>query len=171
MLLEGKATTKGSDYSGKYFRGDFYLSFPGINNLHSLRFKFRGEKQNENDYLFRRNVNFVYGYTNGFNFSSFLGGGVEYEAPVFYPDVSVGPIAYIQRVRVTGFVNAGQITGVGENNYVESPTSIGGEIKFDLNLFRQNFLFDLGFRFSYLINNNYNQDQTTFDITLGSITF
>ena len=74
-------------------------------------------------------------------------------------------------MRVTGFVNAGQITGVGENNYVESPTSIGGEIKFDLNLFRQNFLFDLGFRFSYLINNNYNQDQTTFDITLGSITF
>ena len=168
ILLEGKGTTTRSDYNGKYFRGDLYLSFPGINNLHSLRFKFRGEKQSENDYLFRRNVNFVYGYTNGFDFSSFLGGGVEYEAPVFYPDISIGPLAYIQRVRMTGFFNVGQITSVGENNYVESPRSLGGEIKFDLNLFRQSFLFDLGFRFSYLLNNNYNQDQTTFNITLGS---
>ena len=171
VLLEGKGTTTRSDYNGKYFRGDLYLSFPGINNLHSLRFKFRGEKQSENDYLFRRNVNFVYGYTNGFDFSSFLGGGVEYEAPVFYPDISIGPLAYIQRVRMTGFFNVGQITSVGENNYVESPRSLGGEIKFDLNLFRQSFLFDLGFRFSYLLNNNYNQDQTTFNITLGSISF
>ena len=171
VLLEGKGTTTRSDYNGKYFRGDLYLSFPGINNLHSLRFKFRGEKQSENDYLFRRNVNFVYGYTNGFDFSSFLGGGVEYEAPVFYPDISIGPLAYIQRVRMTGFINVGQITSVGENNYVESPRSLGGEIKFDLNLFRQSFLFDLGFRFSYLLNNNYNQDQTTFNITLGSISF
>ena len=171
ILLEGKGTTTRSDYNGKYFRGDLYLSFPGINNLHSLRFKFRGEKQSENDYLFRRNVNFVYGYTNGFDFSSFLGGGVEYEAPVFYPDISIGPLAYIQRVRMTGFFNVGQITSVGENNYVESPRSLGGEIKFDLNLFRQSFLFDLGFRFSYLLNNNYNQDQTTFNITLGSISF
>ena len=171
IILEGKTTTRLSDYNGRYLRGDLYLSFPGINNLHSLRIKFRGEKQNESDYLFRRNVNFVYGYTNGFSFSSFLGGGVEYEAPVFYPDLSLGPIAYIQRIRLMGFINAGKVKSVGENNYFESPTTLGGEIKFDLNLFRQNFLFDLGFRFSYLLNDSYNQNQTSFELTLGSITF
>ena len=100
-----------------------------------------------------------------------MGGGVEYEAPVFYPDLSLGPIAYIQRIRLMGFINAGKVKSVGENNYFESPTTLGGEIKFDLNLFRQNFLFDLGFRFSYLLNDSYNQNQTSFELTLGSITF
>jgi hypothetical protein len=70
-----------------------------------------------------------------------------------------------------GFINAGKVKSVGENNYFESPTTLGGEIKFDLNLFRQNFLFDLGFRFSYLLNDSYNQNQTSFELTLGSITF
>ena len=171
VVLEGKTTTNSSDYKGRYYRGDMYFSFPGVNNLHSIRLKFRGEKQNDNDYLFRRNVNFIYGYSNGFNFSNFLGGGLEYEVPLLYPEVSLGPLLYIQRVRLSGFVNTGSVKQIKDSGYIEKPTTIGGEIKFDINLFRQNFLFDLGFRFSYLLNNNYNQDQTNFEVTLGSITF
>ena len=171
VVIEGRRTTASSDYKGQYYRGDIYFSFPGVNNLHSIRIKFRGEKQNDNDYLFRRNINFIYGYSNGFNFSDFLGGGLEYEVPLLYPEVSLSPIVYIQRVRLSGFVNTGSVKQIKNSGYVEKPTTIGGEIKFDINLFRQNFLFDLGFRFSYLLNDNYNQDQTNFEVTLGSITF
>lgn len=105
LILEAKSTTKNSDYNGRYLRSDLYLAFPGIKNLHSTRLRFRGESQSNDDYLFRNNVNFIYGYDNNFRFSTFLGWGLEYELPLLYPDFSIGPIAYIQRIRGIGFIN------------------------------------------------------------------
>ena len=81
--MELKRTTPNSDYKGSYLRSDLYLAFPGFQNLHSTRLKFRGESQADEDYLFRNNINFIYGYDNNFRFSSFLGWGLEYELPCF----------------------------------------------------------------------------------------
>ncbi len=176
LLLEVKNTTSNSDYQGWYLRSDLYFAFPGINNLHSTRLRFRGEIQDDQDYLFRNNINFVYGYDNTFPFSSFLGWGIEYELPLFYPDFSIGPIAYIQRIRGMGFLNGG--TAEGALNYPgfgvgdkETPKSLGVGITIDLNLFRQTFMFDLGVKYSYVFGGSNFEKGPSIEITLGSITF
>ena len=174
LLLEAKKTTPNSDYQGWYLRSDLYLAFPGITTLHSTRLKFRGEAQDDQDYLFRNNINFIYGYDNSFRFSSFLGWGLEYEIPLFYPDFSIGPIAYIQRVRGMGFINGGTAEGAsnyGGVNVKESPKSVGIGITLDLNLFRQTFMFDLGLKYAYVFGVSNFKKGPNIEITLGSITF
>lgn len=174
LILEAKSTTTNSDYRGRYIRSDLYLAFPGIKNLHSTRLRFRGESQSDDDYLFRNNVNFIYGYDNNFRFSTFLGWGLEYELPLFYPDFSVGPIAYIQRVRGMCFINGGTVEGNqinGETGFKENPKSVGFGFFLDMNLFRQSFMFDLGIKYSYVYGVNGLEKGPSLEISLGSITF
>ena len=174
LLLEAKNTTPNSDFQGRYLRSDVYLAFPGINNLHSTRLKFRGESQDNQDYLFRNNINFVYGYDNNFRFSKFLGWGLEYELPLFYPDFSIGPISYIQRVRGMGFINGGTVEGNinrGGVGIKENPKSVGVGITLDLNLFRQTFMFDIGVQYAYVFDANEGSTGGNIQVTLGSITF
>ena len=174
LLIEAKSTTTNSDYNGRYFRSDLYFAFPGIKNLHSTRLRFRGESQSNADYLFRNNINFVYGYNNSFRFSTFLGWGLEYELPLLYPDFSIGPLAYIQRVRGMGFINGGTVEGNQNNGglgFKENPKSIGFGIVLDLNLFRQSFMFDLGIKYAYVYGVSDLEKGPSLEISLGSITF
>ena len=83
--------------------------------LHSLRGKFRYEKQSTSDYSFRRNINFIHGFKNKYLFDSFFGWGIEYEVPIVYPDFSIGPLLNIKRVRATLFVNGGSVDGKTAN--------------------------------------------------------
>ena len=175
FLFETKNTTKKSHYVGDYFRSDIYLAFPGVVFLHSLRGKFRYEKQSTSDYSFRRNINFIHGFKNKYLFDSFFGWGIEYEVPIVYPDFSIGPLLNIKRVRATLFVNGGSVDGktptFPHTHYQESPLSYGCELNLDLNFFRQTSLFDFGVRYSYVTNANYINKKPTIEITLGSIAF
>ena len=174
LLIETKKTINRSDYTGEYFRSDIYLAFPGLVKHHSLRTKFRYENQKHINFSFRRNVDFVHGYTNDFLFNNFKGLGIEYENPLIYPEINIGPIVYIQRVRLISFINYGHVIGdLNANNYrfEEKPLSLGLELKFDVNFFRQSSIFDLGIRYSYVSNIIENQNPSTIEITLGSISF
>ena len=174
ILIETKKTLNGSDYNGHYFRSDIYLAFPGLFKNHSLRTKFRYEIQKHINYSFRRNIDFIYGYSNNFLFSDFQGLGIEYEKPLLYPEISIGPIIYIQRIRLISFVNYGKVIGdLNPNNdkFIERPLSFGFEFKFDVNFFRQSSIFDLGIRYSYISNVIENKNPSTIEITLGSISF
>ena len=89
-----------------------------------------------------------------------------------YPEISIGPIIYIQRVRLITFVNYGKVIGklnANNNRFQEKPLSLGLELKFDVNLFRQSSIFDLGIRYSYVSNIIENENPSTVEITLGSI--
>ena len=173
ILFESKKTISSSDFSGRYFRSDVYLDFPGINTTHSLRTKFRYENQDNNDYMFHEKINFIHGYQNNGVFKKFYGWGVEYELPIVYPDISVGPLINIQRIRYTSFINGGQINGKKNTfpyiPFKENPISFGGEITFDINLFRQSALFDLGLRWSYITNTLNGENDLVFELMLGSI--
>ncbi len=173
VLIEGKKTLENSDYSGSYVRSDIYLAFPGFKNTHSARLKTRVEAQEKVDYLFRNNINFITGYQNLFNFSNFVGWGLEYELPLFYPDFAIGPIAYIQRVRGSTFLNGGSINGFSQTspNIQETPKSAGVGFTLDLNLFRQSFLFEFGVKYAYVFDVNEGSQGSTIQLSLGSITF
>ena len=107
-------------------------------------------------------------------FNNFKGLGIEYENPLIYPEINIGPIVYIQRVRLISFINYGHVIGdLNANNYrfEEKPLSLGLELKFDVNFFRQSAIFDLGIRYSYVSNIIENKNPSTIEITLGSISF
>ena len=174
LILESRKTTNNSNYNGSYLRSDIYLAFPGLSKNHSLRGKFRYEKQRHINYSFRRNIDFVYGYKNSFLFSEFSGWGVEYENPLVYPEFGLGPLFYIQRIRLISFINSGNVVGLVNSSLGEvreTPLSFGVEIKFDINLFRQSSIFDLGIRYSYVTKTIEKTKPSTIEITLGSISF
>ena len=174
LILESRKTTNDSDYDGGYFRSDFYLAFPGFSKTHSLRGKFRYEKQKHINYSFRRNIDFINGYRNNFLFNEFSGWGVEYENPLAYPEIGLGPLFYIQRIRLISFVNSGNVIGLANSplgEVRENPLSFGFEIKFDINFFRQSSIFDFGIRYSYVTKTIEKTKPSTIEVTLGSISF
>tara|TARA_B110000438_G_C15821428_1_gene654641 strand:- start:41 stop:2965 length:2925 start_codon:yes stop_codon:yes gene_type:complete len=175
ILFEIKKTTSSSDFYGDYFRTDVYLDFPGINILHSLRTKFRYEYQDIGEYTFREKINFIYGYKNNGVFKDFVGWGIEYELPFLYPDFSIGPIINFQRLRYTAFINGGVVNGKNNifpyTSFKDTPISFGGELAVDFNLFRQNGLFDIGLRWSYLTNTETSRKNPIIEVLLGIIAF
>ena len=72
------------------------------------------------------------------------------------------------------FVNGGTVKGTSNNsgnNFKESPKSLGVGVTLDLNLFRQNFIFDLGVKYSYVFGVSDLDNGPSIEVTLGSITF
>ena len=73
-----------------------------------------------------------------------------YTLPLLYPDIALGPILNIQRIKGNAFVDYGFGTSVfGSNAVNQTYVSIGGELKMDINVFRFLPQFDIGFRYSY----------------------
>ena len=154
-----------------YLRSNVYLAFPGFFKNHSFRGKFHYEKQKETDYRFRRTNNFISGYETPYLYSGFYGWGLEYELPLIYPDISIGPLVNFQRVRSTWFVNGGEVSGQSPVSFKDTPLSFGVEIVFDVNFFRQPALFDIGIKFSHVTKSSLTTNNNKIEITIGSITF
>jgi hypothetical protein len=92
-----------------------------------------------------------------------------YTLPVWYPDISLGPIVNFQRLRVNAFTDYGfGSSSSPEGSVSRTYLSVGGELRVDLNIFRLLNQFDIGFRFSYGIQP---ESVTTFEFLLGTINF
>jgi hypothetical protein len=97
---------------------------------------------------------------------------LNYALPLVYPDISVGPLAFLQRIKLNGFFDFGYVNnksrdflefayllGNGDKSMLTFPAtsttykSFGAELTFDMRLFR---LLDanLGVRYSYLMDVN-----------------
>lgn len=91
--------------------------------------------------------------------------------PLWYPDIALGPLLNIQRVRANAFLDYGfganpdfaTATNSGKKEYV----STGVEIKFDFNVMRFLPQFNIGFRYTYGIK----PSVTTFELLVGSFVF
>ena len=89
-----------------------------------------------------------------------------YTLPVWYPDLSLGPVLNFQRVRLNAFFDY----GFGQSKlYSSSGTymSAGGEVKFDINIMRFLPQFDIGFRYSYGIS----PSTTQYELLIGTFNF
>ena len=164
ILLQHKNMTKKSDYSGYFIRSDLYLDFPGIKTTHSLRTRLRLEKQTQKGYSFVSSVSSINGYKTKGPFKKLISWGIEYETPVAYPHFHLGSLLNIQRIRYTSFINNGRVFGV---DYKDNPISFGGELYFDVNIFRQLSVFNIGLRWSHLLLDN----KTSLNLLLSSVAF
>lgn len=170
-------TPYGGDFSGGQFSvyGISYL--PGLYKHHS----FWGYAAYQNsqiyavnlsgvgwdNYLFKNQIPLVRGQSVS-RFMDFYTLSANYTLPLWYPDVAVGPLINFQRVRANLFTDYGYGTStVGTRVFGQKYTSVGVEVKFDINVMRFLPQFNVGFRYSKGLT----PATTLFEVLIGSFNF
>lgn len=164
-------TPYGGDYKGNLFSFYTTLFFPGLFKHHSLwgywAYQKTGVDVSYSDYLFRNNIPIPRGQSI-YRFDKFYSMSVNYTLPVWYPDIALGPVLNIQRLRANAFFDYGFGNKVLYYN-IENQTysSVGGELKMDINVLRFLPQFNVGFRYSYGLN----PSVTKFEFLIGMLNF
>lgn len=171
-------TPYGGDYQGGLFSFQGQLYFPGFMKHHSLWGYWAYQKsdiadvmvstgQGLDNYMFRNQIPLPRGQSVN-RFQEFYSMSANYTLPIWYPDLNLGPLLNVQRVRANAFFDY----GFGSSIINDRPTSksylsTGAEIKFDINIFRLLPQLDVGFRYSYGIS----PATTRFEFLLGTLNF
>ncbi len=142
--------TSGGDFKGKYLAMEGQLFFPGLAKHHSLNLKggyqYRERNDATNNYVFPGSFYFPRGFS-AFSFQNFYHLNVNYAFPIMYPDLAIGPLLNIQRLKGNLFYDH----GLGETGGLSAAfNSMGIELSTDFNVMRYNLLLDVGVRVSYL---------------------
>jgi hypothetical protein len=178
-------TPYGGDFAGKLFAARATLYFPGLLKHHYLytRFAFQESRQGleTNLYTFRNRIPKprAHSYPADETFFSF---SANYALPIWYPDIAVGPIFNLQRMKANLFYDVGKGTGrqyyTSESSnltYVsisdEMYQSVGVETTFDFNIMRFLPKFEAGVRSTYRFSNVYNTGGLVFEFLIGNIGF
>lgn len=145
-------------------RGDFF--FPGLVRNHGFYVNLGYQRMDELD-NYRFSNFFVYprGY-GAFSADEVLRIGVNYSLPLAYPDLALGPIAFVKRIKLNVFGDYGQL----DFDPAQTFRSAGAELRFDVRMLRV-LEVDLGVRYSYLLDQEYAPagQQHQFDFLLISI--
>jgi Tol biopolymer transport system component len=178
-------TPGGGDFEGRLWAVRGTLYFPGIGRHHYLyaRAAYQESQEGINTelYTFRNRIAKPRGYSYPNN-EKFTTLSVNYALPLWYPDIALGPILNIQRIKLNLFYDYGEGTGM---EYYYNPDSgrvyrsltdatyesVGVETTFDFNFMRFLPRFELGFRTTYRKANIYNTSGTVLEFIIGSIGF
>lgn len=182
LTFENFTTPYGADFSGGLTAVRLGLYFPGFWKHHSIFLKSGLQNRNitlDNDnYWFSNRIEIPRGF-GSVVYENYLFGAVNYALPIWYPDLALGPILNIQRIRLNGFfdlargssdVRNGQNgrTRINEIQYY----SWGFETRFDINLMRLITPFDLGIRVAFK-NDPFDagEDPVSIEFLFGLFTF
>ncbi|MGB5929392.1 MAG: hypothetical protein WBH03_14520 [Cyclobacteriaceae bacterium] len=152
----------GGDFEGSLGAVQAWGYFPGLFKHHHLWLRGGYQYQDVGNYRWSSPVFFPrgYGYTSWEHFGALA---FNYALPVWYPDVAIGPLLNIQRIKVNAFYDIGRGTNLYSNSglitdkaeFVEltdsnsrNYNSFGAELTFDVNLFRTRPIFEFGTRVS-----------------------
>ena len=178
-------TPYGGDFEGRLMAARATLYFPGFFKHHFLytRFAYQESLQGveTNLYTFRNRIAKPRGHSYPDD-ETFYSLSVNYALPIWYPDIALGPILYIQRIKANCFYDFGQGTGSQyyynpESNRAyfstsdETYQSVGIETTFDFNVMRYFPKFELGFRTTYRFENSFNTSGVVFEFVIGNIGF
>jgi len=110
---------------GDILSGKLSLYFPGLVKNHGLRLKLEAEKQNPEKFILGNRIGFARGYIGAQKSDAdewydniisqeLLTTSVDYYMPVAYPDLKLGGILYMTRIRSDLFYDQ----SVGKDNYI-----------------------------------------------------
>lgn len=173
-------TPYGGDYTGAQLSLLGIAYFPGIFKHHSLWGYWAYQHADIDldfsngldfgNYTFRNQVPLPRGQSVS-RFQDFYSMSANYTLPLWYPDIALGPLINFQRVRANVFFDYGfgssTIITTSARTVGESYTSIGGEVKLDINVMRFLPQFNVGFRYSYGLS----PATTRFELLIGSFNF
>lgn len=169
LTINAYSTPYNGDFNGSQFSALGILYFPGLFKHHSF-WGYGGYQHSfiENkidNYLFRNGIPSPRGQTIS-RFQDVYTMSANYTLPLWYPDIAIGPLVNFQRVRGNAFVDYAYGQSSLFNNS-QAYTSVGGELKFDVNVMRFLPQWNFGFRYSYAV-----ETQTPkFEFILGTIGF
>jgi hypothetical protein len=139
---------------GTLFSGALRLYFPGIMRHHTARFYMAYQQKEGIYYVSSDLILFPRGYyqIDNTKYKSFR---FDYIFPIFYPDISLGSLAYFKRLKAALFLDYGSGTYKNDlgNSISQEHKSIGIDLSTDLHFLRHMIPFDIGLRSAYLINN------------------
>lgn len=155
LFMAGYSSTLSkSDWNGSILSLSLTGFLPGLMKHHSLRINTVIENQspsNINSYVFLSNMLYFRGYSHIF-YENFQKLSFDYSLPVLYPEISLGSVLYIKRIRTNLFTDIGK----GKfNSFTKDFFSYGADILFDCNFFRLLTTIDLGPRFSFTNEGNF----------------
>jgi hypothetical protein len=173
----------GSDFQGNLWSVRSTLYFPGFAKHHYLYARGAYQKSLQtvatNEYAFRNRIPKPRGYSYPSD-ATFTSASANYALPLWYPDIALGPVLNIQRIRLNLFYDYGQ--GQGEQYYYRgnqvyfSTTdatyqSLGAETTVDFNFMRFLPQFNLGVRTTYRTANTFENSGLVVEFLVGNIGF
>jgi hypothetical protein len=180
--LELYNTPFGGDFKGQLAAARVAIYFPGLAKHHSLLF--RGGYQlgtsgaEPNRYSFRNRVFRPRGFSYPFD-SEFWSFSSNYAAPIWYPDIQLGPMLNIQRLRANVFYDVGHAAGknyfYADNGVLYSSNaermyySVGAEFTVDVNVMRLLPQLDLGVRATMINPNSSTARGFVVEFVLGTL--
>ncbi len=185
LFMQSRNTPYKGDFTGKNFSFLGYLYLPGLFKHHSLwgywafqssSIKLgRATSLNEltDNYIFRNQIPFPRGISDYFiRHEKMYSMSGNYTLPLWYPDLSLGPFLNVKRVRANGFFDyafgsnpklSARTNEMESTNYI----SVGGELKFDINIMRFLPELDIGIRYSYGLQPRV----ASFELLIGTFNF
>ncbi|GAA0894493.1 hypothetical protein GCM10009122_41740 [Fulvivirga kasyanovii] len=177
-----------SPFGGDYDAGQLALRgtlyFPGLFKHHS--FYLRGAYQhkswkldtlNNDTYLLSNQIPLPRGYSHS-TWEDFFAASANYTLPLWYPDIALGPLLNLKRIRTNLFYDYGysEIDLVNQAQRVrlqreDTYHSVGADVLFDVNFLRFPADIALGFRFSYAEPNNFKSGGSKFEFLISNISF
>ncbi|MBS1979228.1 MAG: PD40 domain-containing protein [Bacteroidetes bacterium] len=188
IFLNYYNTPYGGDYSGEQFSFYTQMYFPGLFKHHSIWGWWAYQKsaiptvnlstgEGLDNYVFRNQIPLVRGQSV-IRTQDMYTMSANYTLPLWYPDIAMGPVLNLQRLRGNAFVDYGYGRSVYKSTYSMIYTSFGGELKMDINVMRFLPQFSVGVRYSYgyteqRVNGatNYRVGSGMFEVLLGSFNF
>jgi hypothetical protein len=176
IIVNSYSTPYGGDFSGNQFSFYGLGYFPGFVKHHSLWGYWAYQKtlisranvstgDGLNNYFFRNQIPLPRGQSVS-RFQEFYSMSVNYTLPLWYPDVAIGPLLNIQRLRTNLFFDY----GFGQSKLFNSNgtySSAGIEAKLDINILRFFPQFDIGVRYAVGLE----PSTTRFEVLVGTFNF
>jgi hypothetical protein len=166
LSLEHYATPYGGDFRGDLLAVTGTLYAPGVFRHHSLwgywAYQQTLVEREADNYLFRNQIPVPRGLSVG-RYQQFYSMSANYTLPIWYPDIALGPIVNIQRLRANAFLDY----GFGRSELFSASrtfTSVGIEGRLDINIFRFLPQFDIGARYSVGLSPEGNR----FEVLIGT---
>ena len=131
-------------YPGSVFALEGVLYFPGILKHHGIRFYSGYQYRHEIYYRFSDFITYPRGYDNIYE-TKVLSLSLNYAMPLFYPDLSLGPVIYIKRVKATLFYDYARFFTM-PGTHIQSA---GMDLTADFHLFGHFIPFEAGLRSVY----------------------
>ena len=150
LQLTYRHTPFAGDYDGTLLSGRLELRFPGLVAHHSLQLAGGYEWQDPaaadaNPYRFESEQAFVRGYNYHYH-RHFYQGSANYALPLLYPDLHLGPLVYLQRIKVNCFYDY----GFGKDGSQRTTyQTAGAELTANFNPFSLFIALDMGVRYTY----------------------
>ena len=152
---------------GSTWANEYQLYLPGLGKHHSIKLYGAYQITNSKTYAYSTMIKIPRGASliSANNIQSYQ---INYELPLFYPDLSIGSLIYIKRVKGYLFADYSLI----KHYKRESPTSeqkihsYGLDLRFDMHLLRSIAPLDIGLRSAYLPETNSPYFQFLFNINM-----